>query len=192
MRRFLSILISFQALATLALQACVTPAARAESPAPVCNPCRSALETLAPGAPVALLLRNGTTLYGAFVQLRTDTLVLRRARAHRRAGLLEKPLAQVYSLSLENQPRRQHNTVVGCVIGAVVGGLVGLGLGQGVADSDTGEGSGWFSSDLDPVFAPVMSTIGGALLGTAAGGLIGWAIDTAPAPSLQGTEILCE
>jgi hypothetical protein len=192
MRRLLSILISIQAVAAAVLLACVTQAARAEAPAPACNPCRSALETLAPGAPVALLLRNGTTLYGAFVQLRTDTLVLRRARAHRRASLLEKPLAQVYSLSLEDQPRRQHNTVVGCVIGAVVGGLVGLRLGQAVADSDTGEGSGWLSLNLDPVFAPVMSTIGGALLGAGVGGLIGWAIDAAPAPSLQGSEILCE
>ena len=188
MRRFLSILISFQALATLALQACVTPAARAESPAPVCNPCRSALETLAPGAPVALLLRNGTTLYGAFVQLRTDTLVLRRARAHRRAGLLEKPLAQVYSLSLENQPRRQHNTVVGCVIGAVVGGLVGLGLGQGLADSGSDGGIG----DIDTaVGAHIMSTFGGVLLGYLVGGVIGKIIDTS-APSHQGSEILCE
>lgn len=194
MCRLVSIMITVQALAPPAIQSVAPPVARVEIAAPACSLCERALGTLARGAPIALTLRDGRELHGAFVRLRADTLVLHRAPAFRRPGLLEERLAEIHSLHL-GERRSRHATVVGCVIGAIAGGLIGLHVGLEEANDEPGWESRSMFLQLDNwnlVLGPIASTVGGALLGAGAGGLVGLIIDASAGDSFRGAEILCE
>ncbi len=182
MTLFLVILISGLALAVPGSRPLAAQAAPVEPETSVCNPCREAVATLNPGTRLSLLLRDDTELRGAFVTLRADTLVLRKARPYGRDVLLLRPITEVRSLRLGKGGSRKA-TLPLVLLGAVAGGALGAHLGQEAVKDN-------HSMSIN-IGTEIVMPIVGALGGTMLGAVIGLVIDRG-SPGAPATVIPCE